>query len=69
MDHFNHNCDGVPAAPDFDPIAAYMDGYQQSIEAGWPSPDHLGTEPFEYGFLDGADRYFGDSGLVPELVG
>lgn len=28
---------------DFDPVAAYADGYQQAIDPGWPSPDHLGT--------------------------
>lgn len=53
-------CDGA-VSEDFDPVAAYADGYQQMIEPGWPSPNHVGTEAFEYGLLDGADRYFGDA--------
>lgn len=46
---------------DFDPVAAYADGYQQAVDPGWPSPDHIGTIPFEYGYIDGVERHLGDA--------
>ncbi len=41
------------------PINAYVDGYQQAIDPGWPADYHIGTAAFELGFDDGVDRRYG----------
>lgn len=53
-----HCCGYDPDAPPH-PIDAYADGYQQAVDPGWPSDNHIGMAAFELGFDDGIDRYFG----------
>lgn len=59
--------DGPDEPPVVDPVAAYADGYQQGVDLGWPSEDHIGTEPFELGYIDGVDRRLGDAPDAEEI--
>jgi hypothetical protein len=54
-----HNLGGDDFSGPPHPINAYADGYQQAVDPGWPSDNHVGTAAFELGFDDGRDRYFG----------
>lgn len=59
--------DGPDEPPVIDSIAAYADGYQQAVDPGWPSGDHIGTEAYELGYIDGADRRLGDAPQTEEI--
>lgn len=58
---------GPDEPPVVDPIAAYADGYQQGVDPGWYSENHVGTEWFELGYIDGIDRRLGDAPSQDEI--
>lgn len=49
------------APVEYHPTEAYLDGYQNAIDPGWPG--HLGTPEFELGFDDGLDLRLGNQPL------